>query len=193
MNAPFQISRRSFLKRCSVIAAATGLPLWFVQREMQADEPVKRPIGPNDRPRVGLIGCGGMGQGDAQNSTRFCDVVAVCDVDQSHVNSAVKRFTKEGKAPAAYTDFRKLLENKEVDAVIQATPDHWHTLINMAAAKAGKDVYGESLSRSRLMKVGTSSRPCEIARSYSKPGLNSAAAFVSASLANSSETGVSES
>ncbi|MEI6233367.1 MAG: Gfo/Idh/MocA family oxidoreductase [Planctomycetota bacterium] len=143
MNAPFQISRRSFLKRCSVIAAATGLPLWFVQREMQADEPVKRPIGPNDRPRVGLIGCGGMGQGDAQNSTRFCDVVAVCDVDQSHVNSAVKRFTKEGKAPAAYTDFRKLLENKEVDAVIQATPDHWHTLINMAAAKAGKDVYGE--------------------------------------------------
>ncbi len=143
MNKPFQISRRSFLQHCTAIAGATGLPLWFVQRELQADEPAKRPIGPNDRPRIALIGCGGMGQGDAQNATRFGDIVAVCDVDQSHVDSAVKKFTKDGKSPASYTDFRKLLENKDVDAVIQATPDHWHTLINIAAAKAGRDVYGE--------------------------------------------------
>src|SRR5438128_2148117 len=67
MNKPFQISRRSFFKRCTAIAAATGLPLWFVQRELQADEPARRTLGPNDHPRIALIGCGGMGQGDAQN------------------------------------------------------------------------------------------------------------------------------
>src|ERR1700733_6287728 len=101
MNKPFQISRRSFLKNCTAIAVATGLPLWFVQRELEADEPTKRTIGPNDRPRIALIGCGGQGQGDAQNATRFGDIVAVCDVDQSHVDSAVKKFTKDGKSPAS--------------------------------------------------------------------------------------------
>src|SRR5262245_20716833 len=102
MNKPFQISRRSFLTTSTTLAAATGLPLWFVQRELQADERPGRTIGPNDRPGVALIGCGGMGQGDAQNASRFCDIVAVCDVDQSHVDSAVKKFTKDGKSPAAF-------------------------------------------------------------------------------------------
>ena len=55
----------------------------------------------------------------------------------------MKRFTKDGKTPAKYGDFRKLLERGDVHAVVQATPDHWHTLINIAAAKAKKDVYGE--------------------------------------------------
>src|SRR4051812_42127980 len=95
MNKPFQISRRSFLRRCTVVAAATGLPLWFVQRELDADEPVRRTIGPNDRPGIGLIGCGGMGQGDASSAARFGNIVAVCDVDQSHVDSAVTKFTKD--------------------------------------------------------------------------------------------------
>ena len=139
MLKAFQISRRSFLKRCTAIAGATGLPVWFVQRELEADEPVKA----TERPRIGLIGCGGMGQGDAENATRFGDIVAVCDVDQSHVESAAKRFTKDGKPPAAYADFRKLLADKNVQAVINATPDHWHTLINIAAANAKKDLYAE--------------------------------------------------
>lgn len=140
---PFYVSRRSFLRTCTATTAATGLPLWFVERELSAAEPPAKPPGPNDRPGIGLIGCGGMGQGDAGNARRFGDIVAVCDVDETHVEAAAKQFTKDGKAPAKYGDFRKLLERDDVQVIIQACPDHWHTLVNLAAVKAGKDVYGE--------------------------------------------------
>src|SRR5512140_710895 len=104
---PFHISRRSFLKTCSAAAAATGVPLWFFEREAQAA--VKRPVlSPNDRPGIGLVGCGGMGRGDATNARRFGEILAVCDVDEKHLNEAVKQFTAEGKTPAKYSDFRKL-------------------------------------------------------------------------------------
>ncbi len=140
---PFYVSRRSFLRTCTATVAATGLPLWFVERELAAATPAAKSSGPNDRPGIALIGCGGMGHGDAGNASRFGDIVAVCDVDESHVEAAAKQFTKDGKVPAKYGDFRKLLEREDVHVVIQACPDHWHTLVNMAALKAGKDVYGE--------------------------------------------------
>jgi predicted dehydrogenase len=148
MNKPFSvnsfnISRRSFLRRCSLAAVTTGLPLWFVQRELAAAEVTPTITSPNDRPGIGLIGCGGMGQGDAQNAARFGDIIAVCDVDQKYADQAAERFTQDGRAPAKYSDFRKLLERSDINVVVQATPDHWHTLINMAAARAKKDVYGE--------------------------------------------------
>jgi predicted dehydrogenase len=143
MAKHFHISRRSFITRCSTIAAATGLPLWFVERELAAQEAPKSTRSPNDRPGVALIGCGGMGRGDAQNASRFGDVIAVCDVDQNHVDEAAKQFSKNGKTPAKFTDFRKVMERDDVHVIVQATPDHWHTLINLAAAKAKKDVYGE--------------------------------------------------
>src|ERR1041385_7500668 len=132
----FHISRRSFLARCSAVAAATGLPLWFVQRQLAAAAEAEggATVSANDRPGIALIGCGGMGTGDANNANRFGDIVAVCDVDQNHVDAAVKRFAKDGKSPAAFTDFRKALERKDVHIVINGTPDHWHTLINIGAA-----------------------------------------------------------
>ena len=140
----FQVSRRSFMKLCSVAAAATGLPLWFVERELAAAEaPKAKAVSANERFGIALIGCGGQGSGDAMNAERFGDIVAVCDVDEKHVDAAVKKFTKNGKSPARYSDFRKLLENKDVDLIINGTPDHWHTLVNMGVAKAGKDVYSE--------------------------------------------------
>jgi predicted dehydrogenase len=145
MNHPksFQISRRSFLHRCSATAAATGLPLWFVERELaRAEEPVKA-VAANDRPGIALIGCGGQGSGDTGNARRFGDVVAVCDVDQKHVANAVKRFSKDGKVPTGYSDFRKLLARDDVHCIINGTPDHWHSLVNIAAAKAKKDIYSE--------------------------------------------------
>jgi len=67
----------------------------------------------------------------------------VCDVDQTHVDEAAKQFTKNGKTPAKFTDFRKVMERDDIRIIVQATPDHWHTLINLAATKAKKDVYGE--------------------------------------------------
>jgi predicted dehydrogenase len=114
-----------------------------VQRELAAAEVASNISSPNDRPRLGLIGCGGMGQGDAQNASRFGDIVAVCDVDQKYADEAAQRFTADGRSPTKYNDFRKLLERDDIHAIVQATPDHWHTLINLAAAGAKKDVYGE--------------------------------------------------
>jgi predicted dehydrogenase len=139
----FHISRRSFIRNCSALAAATGLPLWFVGEELRAAGEGTKRLGPNDRPAIGLVGCGGMGRGDAGNASRFGDIAAVCDVDESHVEAAAKQFTKDGKVPAKFADFRQLLEQKNIDIIITGTPDHWHTLVNMAAVKAGKDVYGE--------------------------------------------------
>jgi predicted dehydrogenase len=146
-NHSFQISRRSFLARCSAVAAATGLPLWFVQRNAvmaaETGANVSNSPKPNDRPGIGLIGCGGMGTGDAQNASSYGDILAVCDVNQEHLDAAAQHFTKDGKVPTKYTDFRKVMERDDIHIIVQATPDHWHTPINIAAAKAKKDVYGE--------------------------------------------------
>ena len=142
-SKPFQISRRSFVKKCSVAAAASGLPLWFVERELGAAAATQKAQAANDRPGIALIGCGGMGRGDGANASRLGELVAVCDVDRSHLEEAAKQFGKAAKQPAQYSDFRKVLEREDVHAVVNATPDHWHTLVNLAALKAGKDVYSE--------------------------------------------------
>ena len=142
-SAPFQISRRSFLRRCAVVAATTGLPLWFVERQLSAAEEGAPKLSPNDRPGIALIGCGGMGKVDAKNASNYGDIVAVCDVDANRAAEAAQMFTVEGRAPKQYTDFRKVLEDADVDVVVNVTPDHWHTLINIAAAKARKDIYAE--------------------------------------------------
>jgi predicted dehydrogenase len=138
----FFISRRSFLKRCSMAAAATGLPAWFVESELAQAAPPRR-LGPNDRPAIALIGCGGQGRGDTSNAKRYGDIVAVCDVDSGHAAAAADQFAADGKKPDIFNDFRKLLERDDIQVIINGTPDHWHTLVNMAVAKAGKDVYTE--------------------------------------------------
>lgn len=144
MQQPIQISRRSFFKNCAATAAATGLPLWFVQREMAlAAEQAAPSTSANDRPGLALIGCGGMGGGDLQAAARFGNVVALCDVKENQAAGLAMRYTQDGKGPVTVTDFRRVLERKDVDIVINATPDHWHSLINIGAARAKKDVYGE--------------------------------------------------
>jgi predicted dehydrogenase len=139
----FHISRRSFLKRCSLAAAATGLPAWFIERDFAEAAPMSA-LSANDRISIALIGCGGQGRGDANYARqKGAEIVAVCDVDDNHVSEAQGQFTTGGKKPAKYNDFRKLLNSPEIHAVICGTPDHWHTLVNIAAANAQKDVYGE--------------------------------------------------
>src|SRR5271156_4923387 len=139
----FFVSRRSFLKRCSLAAAAAGLPVWFVERDMAESAPRPKRLGPNDRPAFALVGCGGRGRGDASNASRFGDLVAVCDVDDNHAEEVAQQHAKNGRMPDKYNDFRKVMARDDIDGIITATPDHWHTLVNLAAAKAGKDVYGE--------------------------------------------------
>ncbi len=147
MKKSFQISRRSFLARCSAVAAVTGLPLWFVQEQLagaaEAEVGKSSLPSPNDRPGIALIGCGGQGGGDARNASNYGEVIAVCDVDENRAEAAAKKFAKDGKAPTIYHDFRKVMERDDVHIVVQGAPDHWHTLINLAAAKAKKDIYGE--------------------------------------------------
>jgi len=138
----FYISRRSFLKRCSLAGAAAGLPAWFLERDLAEAAPVRK-LGPNDRPAIALVGCGGQGRGDANNAKRFGDIVAVCDVDAEHAAAAAKQFADSGKTPVIFDDVRKLMAQDDIQVIVNGTPDHWHTLVNIAAAKAGKDVYGE--------------------------------------------------
>ena len=137
------LSRRQFLKSSAVVAAATGLPGWFLEREQAMAATVPKRPGPNDRPGIALVGCGGQGSGDTSNARRFGEIVAVCDVDTRHAEVASKRFTDKGKKPAIFTDFRKLMERADVHIIVNGTPDHWHTLINILAVNTGKDVYSE--------------------------------------------------
>jgi predicted dehydrogenase len=127
----FTLSRRTVLK-----AAAAGLPAWLTAELRAADDPPK----PAEKPKIALVGCGGRGRGVASGATKQGTVVAVCDVDSKHAADAAKQF---GGAKV-YADFRKLLEaEKDVSIVVNGTPDHWHTLVNLAALRAGKDVYSE--------------------------------------------------
>jgi len=136
----FRTSRRDFLKSAGLVTAASTLPAWFID-ECAAQEAAKPTASsaPSEQIRLGLIGCGGQGRGDARNAQRFGKVVAVCDVDARHVANAQKDFA----GADGYADFRKLLERKDIDAVICGTVDHWHTLVSIAAMRAGKDVYCE--------------------------------------------------
>jgi predicted dehydrogenase len=134
----FQISRRDFLKRASLTAAAAGLPPWFVAQTLDAAEPA-RAASANDKPSVALIGCGGRGRGVAKEASVFGKVVAVCDVDAQRAAQAGQQFA----GAKIYKDYRELLRHADLHAIINGTPDHWHTVINLAAMKAGKDVYSE--------------------------------------------------
>jgi predicted dehydrogenase len=102
-------------------------------------------IGANDRINIGLIGCGGRGSSDAESFTQYgrdnknaCQIVAVSDVYEKRQRKQADKFQVKG-----YPDYRDLLALSEVDAVIVATPDHWHAQIALDAMGRGKDVYLE--------------------------------------------------
>ncbi len=163
-------SRRDFLRDTAALTAAGMLPFWLAGTRTMADEPKS----PNARPRVGCIGLGGMGHGDARAVRKYGDIVAVCDVDRQHAEHARDdKNIGNGKAEI-YEDYRKLLDRKDIDLVTISTPDHWHARIAIAALKAGKDVYcqkpltltideGKLLCKAvkdtqRVLQVGTQQR-----------------------------------
>ncbi len=102
----------------------------------------ERILGANDRVRVGLIGHGLIGKRHLLDFKAQPDVeiAAVCEVSDERLEEAA---VAAGNAPTRYKDFRKLLERRDVDAVVVSTPDHWHALMTILACAAGKDVYVE--------------------------------------------------
>ncbi|MBO0933847.1 Gfo/Idh/MocA family protein [Fibrella aquatilis] len=138
-------SRRRFLRQSTQVAAAGA----FLPASLAGAS--ARPVAPADTISVGLIGGNSMGWADLTSMLKNPGVrcVALCDVDQ---NVLTKRAAELEKLPAQttiaskptlYNDFRKLLENKAIDAVVIGTPDHWHCLPTIMACQAGKDVYVE--------------------------------------------------
>ncbi len=130
-----KISRRRFTQTSA--AAAVGFGLAPSARRATA-----RVIGANDRIRIGCIGVANRG---GQLMTAFLthhdmEIVALCDVCRTTLAKANARL--DGKADT-YKDFRKLIERKDIDAVVIATPDHWHAIQTITACDAGKDVYCE--------------------------------------------------
>ncbi len=125
-------SRRQFLAAASAVAASSMMA--------RGDEPKK--AGPNETISLGFIGVGGMGSGllDIFKGMPDVRVAAVCDVYEPHLLRA--KSEADGK-PEAFGDFRRVLDRKDIDAVVIATPDHWHAIPTLLACQAGKDVYCE--------------------------------------------------
>jgi predicted dehydrogenase len=121
----FNVPRRTFLRSASAMTALS----------------YSRVYGANDRIQLGLIGAGDRGQHDTENfvKTGQVDVTAICDIFGNHIDSAKSKW---GSAQTTM-DHHKVLESKNVDAVVIAVPDHWHAVIAVDALNAGKDVYVE--------------------------------------------------
>ncbi len=138
------LSRRGFVQNSlGALTFGAGLPAWYAREVVAAEEVAlaraARRVAPNDKLVGGSIGVGGMGTGD-MNALRGkgVQITAVCDVDRARREKAAKDVGGDCKA---YKDFRELLDDKNIDVVTISTPDHWHTLIALAAIKAGKQIY----------------------------------------------------
>ncbi|MEQ1935611.1 MAG: Gfo/Idh/MocA family oxidoreductase [Fimbriimonadaceae bacterium] len=143
MKESNNISRRKFIQRSATAAAGLGLGVSALASESATS---KRMQGANDKIVFGLIGCGGMGMANANNFMGHPDVeiAAVCDVDTARMPGDVKKIEeKYGRRPEIFRDYRKMLERKDIDAIIVGSPDHWHALNLIHACEAGKDVYCE--------------------------------------------------
>jgi predicted dehydrogenase len=140
MSSETGLSRRRFLGGAAGLGiAASGLGL----RPARA---APKRVSTNEKIVLGLIGCGGMGPANMRTlmDKPGVEVAALCDVDESHIPpNAADVEKKYGRKPDIYHDFRKLLERKDIDAVIIGTPDHWHALPLIHACEAGKDAYCE--------------------------------------------------
>ena len=146
-----RITRRQWL---GALAAAVGTALATPMLIPATARGTDLVAPPSQRIRMGLVGCGNHGVGwNLREMYRWpdCVVVAVCDVDTQHLENGrksvdgnyAKIFGKDYKPCATYGDFRELVRRKDIDAIANCTPDHWHVLPSLMAAKCGKDIMGE--------------------------------------------------
>lgn len=127
-------TRRSFIRKTATVAAAFAAPMILPSRV----------FGANERIAVASIGVKNQGSGNVKKFLGAgADVVAICDVDSNVATAAVDIVKEKGPAPKVFEDYRKLLEDKGIDAVVITTPDHWHARMTIDACHAGKDVYCE--------------------------------------------------
>ena len=147
------MKRRNFLQSSATIVAGAGfasiLPL---------DLMAKRRVAPSDRINIAAIGINGMGWTDLNALLKIPEVncLALCDVDKNVLDRRTAELAKNNIRVSSVGDYRKILDNRDVDAVLIATPDHWHCLIMTEACSAGKDVYvekpcGSSIAESNAM------------------------------------------
>ena len=128
--------RRTFIRNSALATTALGAFPTILRAGLLANEKVV----------VGLVGCLGMGFNNLKTFLAQPNVEcgALCDVDRNVLDERAAEVEKiQGKKPMLYDDYRQLLDNKDIDVVINATPDHWHALISIHAMEAGKDLYTE--------------------------------------------------
>src|SRR5437879_7623647 len=180
------ITRRKFLNRSMAAGLALGMPRIVIGAQGSS-----RGSSPNDTVRVAVIGlgstaaAGGVGGRGHQLIPRIREVpgakiVALCDVDQAHLDREAQPFKDRGEDVATYRDLRGILDDKTIDAVVIALPNHWHALATVWACQAGKDVYvekpfsynlweGEQMVAAarkygRMVQVGTQNRSSTLLR-----------------------------
>jgi len=132
-------TRRKFIKTASLMAAGTVF-------SVDALTKARMSVAPSDKINVALVGGNSMGWSDLSSFLKNPEVecIAVADVDRNVLNRVTDNIIKLGRPqPKLYLNYRKMLENKDIDAVIVATPDHWHCLIFCDSLAAGKHVYVE--------------------------------------------------
>ncbi len=152
--------RRAFLKTLAAASAATAASS-------------RRVLGANDRVRVGFVGIGLIGKRHLLDfqAQSDCEIAGISEVSDDRMDEGVDA---AGNRPARFPDFRKMLEQRDIDAIVVSTPDHWHALMTILACAAGKDVYVEkplthahregewmldaATTHKRIVQVGTQQR-----------------------------------
>jgi predicted dehydrogenase len=168
------IPRRQFIRNTARWAGTAALAGPFI-RSLRAGEP-----GPNDKIRLGVIGCGGIGQVDLDCflGNPEVDCVVIADLDEAMTAKGLAVCEKhERRKPDTVKDFRRMLDRKDVDIVLVATPDHWHAIPTIMACQAGKDIYVEkplaktidegramlnaTQKHNRIVQMGSQWRSCQ--------------------------------
>lgn len=143
------VSRRDFIRKAAGAAAGAAIGAGGAARTAKADVYKsilpQTVIGANERILTGHIGTGGMGKRNLQFCLLRDDIqpIAVCDLWELHRDQAVDIVSNKYDAPSTHVYFEELIENKDIDAVVVVTPDHWHTIPSIMACDAGKDVFCE--------------------------------------------------
>jgi predicted dehydrogenase len=144
------VDRRDFLVRAASVGASLGVAKTALAGRSGQAAAARRVLGANDRINIGVIGVGGRGYSDGRDFSAYgkknnncLQILAVCDVYEKRKRQSEEFFKSQGYETKGYLDWNEVVARNDLDAVIVATPDHWHAKIAIAAMESGKDVYLE--------------------------------------------------